>query len=67
VQNNGAVTFGIYDGSARTITSPNPTNDGQWHHVVGTFSPGTMKFYLAGAIYPTALDASEVQTHFNAK
>jgi Concanavalin A-like lectin/glucanases superfamily len=111
VQNNGAVTFGIYDGSARTITSPNPTNDGQWHHVVGTFSPGTMKFYLDGAqvgtlsvanaenhtgfwrigndnlggwpnqpsdsgltgtldevaIYPTALDASEVQTHFNAK
>jgi hypothetical protein len=111
LQNDGAVTFGIWDGSARTITSPNPTNDGQWHHVVGTFSPGTMKFYLDGAlvgtqsvanaesytgfwrigndnltawpnqpsdyglagtidevaIYPTALDGSQVQTHFNAR
>jgi hypothetical protein len=105
------VTFGIWDGSARTISSAPGTNDGQWHHVVGTFSPGSMKFYLDGAlqgtqsvtaaepytgywrigadnlggwpngpasagingtldevaIYPVALDAGQVQTHFDAR
>ncbi|WP_344210883.1 LamG domain-containing protein [Kribbella sancticallisti] len=111
LQNDGRVTFGVYDGSTRTISSAPGTNDGQWHHVVGTFSPGSMKFYLDGvllgtqsvtaaeaytgywrigadnlnawpnqptnagidgtldevAVYPTALDASQVQTHFDAR
>jgi hypothetical protein len=111
VRNDGRVTFGIYDGSTRTITSPDPTNDGQWHHVVGTYSPGTMSFYLDGAlvdtqsvanaehytgywrlgndnlnawpnqpsgsgltgtldevaVYPTALTADQVETHFTAR
>ncbi len=53
LQNNGAVTFGVYDGSTRVISSAAGTNDGQWHHVVGTFSPGSMKFYLDGVLQGT--------------
>ena len=111
LQNDGAVTFGIYDGSTRTVSSAPGTNDGAWHHVVGTFAPGSMKFYLDGvllgtqsvnnaeaytgywrigddnlnawpnqpassgvagtidevAIYPSALSADQVQTHFDAR
>ncbi|MFC5263588.1 LamG domain-containing protein [Kribbella qitaiheensis] len=111
LQNDGSVTFGIYDGSTRTISSAPGTNDGDWHHVVGTFAPGSMKFYLDGvlqgtqsvnnaegytgywrigndnlnawpnqpassglagtidevAIYPAALSADQVQTHFDAR
>jgi hypothetical protein len=111
LQNDGTVTFGLYDGSTRTISSAPGTNDGQWHHVVGTFSPGSQKFYLDGAllgtqntaaaegytgywrigadnlggwpngpsnagingtvdevaVYPVALDADQVQTHFEAR
>jgi hypothetical protein len=50
LQNDGAVAFGIYDGSTRVISSAAGTNDGQWHHVVGTFSPGSMKLYLDGTL-----------------
>ncbi|MDX6258734.1 MAG: hypothetical protein QOH84_422 [Kribbellaceae bacterium] len=111
LQNDGTVTFGLYDGSTRTISSAPGTNDGQWHHVVGTFSPGSQKFYLDGvlqgtqntaaaegytgywrigadnlggwpngpsdagingsvdevAVYPVALDADQVVTHYDAR
>ncbi|MGC4942197.1 LamG-like jellyroll fold domain-containing protein [Kribbella sp. DT2] len=53
LQNNGVVTFGVYDGSTRVINSAAATNDGQWHHVVGTFAPGEMKFYLDGVLQGT--------------
>jgi hypothetical protein len=89
----------------------NATNDGQWHHVVGTYDGTSMKFYLdgvlvgteavvnaehytgywrvgndnlngwpgqpsdhglvrngrRGGVYPTALTAGQVQTHYTAR
>jgi hypothetical protein len=54
------VTFGIFDGSTRTITSAVGKNNGQWHHVVGTFEPGSMKLYLDGALIGTQAVAGAV-------
>jgi hypothetical protein len=35
MRNDGRVVFGANPGAIRTVTSPAPLNDGQWHHVVG--------------------------------
>ncbi len=45
---SGQVTFGVYPGTARTITSSSGYNNGQWHHVVGTLGPNGMTLYLDG-------------------
>ncbi|WP_343043696.1 LamG domain-containing protein [Rathayibacter agropyri] len=36
---DGHLVFGVYDGEAVTITSPQAVDDGAWHHVVSTLSP----------------------------
>ncbi len=107
--NAGKLIFGVYPGTARTVTSSKSYNDGQWHHVVATLSSAGMVLYVDGqkvgsrtdttfgqayvgywrvggdnlggwtsapssayfngtiddvAIYPTALSASTVRTHY---
>jgi PKD repeat protein len=44
----GHVSFGVYPGSSRIITSPTALNDGQWHQVVGTLSSAGQSFYVDG-------------------
>jgi PKD repeat protein len=44
----GYVTFGIYPGTERKLASATPLNDGQWHQVVGTLSPGGMQLFVDG-------------------
>ncbi|MEO3403141.1 LamG-like jellyroll fold domain-containing protein [Mucilaginibacter sp. CAU 1740] len=47
--NSGQLIFGVYNGGARTITSPSttPYNDGNWHHVVVTLgSTSGMVMYV---------------------
>ena len=46
--NNGRIYFGVYPGSAVTITSPGSYNDGLWHHVVATQGPDGMHLYVDG-------------------
>ena len=47
---DGRLVFGIYNNGVQSITSPNPVNDGAWHHVVSTLSPtGGMTLWLDGA------------------
>jgi hypothetical protein len=47
--NGGMVTFGTNpSGSAQTISSPGPLNDGVWHHLVATLSPTGMVLYVDG-------------------
>ncbi|TWD83298.1 beta-propeller uncharacterized protein DUF5122 [Kribbella amoyensis] len=48
MRSNGAITFGVNDGSQRTLTSASGKNDSQWHHVAGTYDNGTMKLYVDG-------------------
>ncbi|MFJ7203472.1 DNRLRE domain-containing protein [Streptomyces sp. NPDC098789] len=49
--NDGRLTFGVYTGATRTITTGGAAryNDDQWHHVVATQGAGGMVLYVDGA------------------
>jgi len=51
--NSGRLIFGVYDGAARTVISPNTYNDGQWHHVVATQDSAGMRMYIDGVLQGT--------------
>ena len=45
----GHVFFGVYTGSARTVSSPKSYNDGVWHHIVASLSnTAGMTLYVDG-------------------
>ncbi|MFK0010376.1 DNRLRE domain-containing protein [Streptomyces sp. NPDC091027] len=48
--NTGRLVFGVYNGSARTVTTGlfDTYNDNKWHHVVGTQGPGGITLYVDG-------------------
>ncbi|MEV7404423.1 LamG domain-containing protein [Streptomyces sp. NPDC091267] len=48
--NNGRLSFGVYDGNTRTVTTPAAYNDGAWHHVVATQGTGGMALYVDGQL-----------------
>jgi len=48
MRNDGHVNFGVYDGQHRVVTSSAPLNDGAWHHLVGSFAPGSMELFVDG-------------------
>ncbi|MFI1533063.1 LamG-like jellyroll fold domain-containing protein [Streptomyces anandii] len=48
MRNDGRLVFGVWTGTARTITSPAAYNDGAWHHVVATQGPSGMAMYVDG-------------------
>ncbi|MCR2823961.1 LamG-like jellyroll fold domain-containing protein [Microbacterium sp. zg.Y909] len=48
MHNDGRISFGVYTGGATTISSPQPLNDGQWHHVVATQGASGMALYVDG-------------------
>ncbi|MBI5161880.1 MAG: PKD domain-containing protein, partial [Micrococcales bacterium] len=51
MQDNGQVTFGVYNGTTNTVTSPTALNDGQWHQVVATLSPTEgLRLYVDGQL-----------------
>ncbi|MEV6284928.1 LamG-like jellyroll fold domain-containing protein [Kribbella sp. NPDC051770] len=50
MRSNGAITFGVNDGSRRTLTSSSNKNNSQWHHVVGTYDNGDMRLYVDGVL-----------------
>ncbi|HZX08897.1 LamG-like jellyroll fold domain-containing protein [Kribbella sp.] len=54
MRTNGAIVFGVNDGGQRTLTSALGKNDGNWHHVVGTYDNGAMKLYVDGALSGSA-------------
>lgn len=49
LQNDGRLTFGVYAGARRTVTSPAAYNDGQWHQVVATLGSGGMQLFVDGS------------------
>ncbi|MDO8121480.1 PKD domain-containing protein, partial [Isoptericola sp. b490] len=63
MQANGAVTFGVWLGSAYTVSSAPGYNDGQWHHVVGTVGPGGEAMYLDGVRVGLRTDATGAQVY----
>ncbi|MEC5190380.1 MULTISPECIES: PKD domain-containing protein [unclassified Arthrobacter] len=48
MQNDGKVVFGVWTGSATTVTSGAALNDGKWHHVVATMVPGRSELFVDG-------------------
>ena len=56
MQNDGRLTFGVYPGGVRTITSSASYNDGRWHHVVATQSTEGISLFVDGQLI--AHDAS---------
>ncbi len=48
--NDGRVRFGVYTGSAQTITTSGSLNDGKWHHVVAAQDAAGMRLYVDGAL-----------------
>jgi hypothetical protein len=59
MRNDGRLTFGVYNGTPATVTSPAAYDDGNWHLVTATFSPTTgMRLYVDGALVGTAAATS---------
>ena len=51
MRTDGTLSFGVYNGGYFTVTSPKAYNDGAWHMVTSSFSPGTgMRLYVDGAL-----------------
>ncbi|WP_230116010.1 PKD domain-containing protein, partial [Microbacterium foliorum] len=61
--NNGRLTYGVYPGSTKTVTTTGSYNDNKWHHVVSTLSPGGMVLYVDGKV--VAQDTSVVSAQDN--
>ncbi|MFQ1004124.1 LamG-like jellyroll fold domain-containing protein [Modestobacter sp. SSW1-42] len=65
--NAGRLTFGVYDGTPQTITTPGSYNDGRWHQVTATFSPWTgARLYVDGKRVATnaSMNAAEAVSGF---
>ncbi|MFE1646131.1 PKD domain-containing protein, partial [Microbacterium sp. P01] len=59
----GRVTFGVFPGVARTISTSTGFNNGQWHYVVGTLSSAGMTMYVDGTRVGTRADTTSAQTY----
>uniref|UniRef100_UPI00130068BB CBM96 family carbohydrate-binding protein n=1 Tax=Homoserinimonas sp. OAct 916 TaxID=2211450 RepID=UPI00130068BB len=46
----GSLKFGVYTGSAVTLTAPGDYSDGTWHHVLGSQDASGMKLYVDGVL-----------------
>ncbi len=63
MSDDGRVTFGVYTGSVRTLTTAGPLNDGQWHHVVGTLGPAGMELFVDGQRAGRRTDTTSAQPY----
>ncbi|MEU0783851.1 LamG-like jellyroll fold domain-containing protein, partial [Streptomyces sp. NPDC006173] len=58
MRNDGRLVFGVWTGSARTITSSNGYNDGSWHHVVASQGSSGMALYVDGSQVGTLAESN---------
>ena len=61
MQNNGKLTFGVYPGSVKTVTSANSYNNNQWHHVVAQLSSAGMQLYVDGQLVGSDASVTSAQ------
>lgn len=50
MRDDGTLSFGIFNGSAYSITTSRAYNDGSWHHVVASLGSAGMRLYVDGAL-----------------
>ncbi|TDN90830.1 LamG domain-containing protein [Microbacterium sp. BK668] len=60
---NGKITFGVWIGSAATVTSPSAYNDGQWHHVTAGESENGLVLYIDGVRVGQRSDVTTAQPY----
>ncbi|HEY3438539.1 MAG TPA: LamG-like jellyroll fold domain-containing protein [Actinotalea sp.] len=60
---SGQVTFGVYPGGVRTVTSGAAYNDGQWHQAVASLSGDGMKLYVDGKRVAQRSDTTSAQPY----
>lgn len=63
MENDGKVTFGLYPGGIRTISSPAGLNDGQWHQVVATLGSQGMQLFVDGLAVAQRSDVTTGQDY----
>src|SRR5699024_4278160 len=63
LDSDGQITFGVYPGAARTVSSDSGYNDGSWHHVVGTLGPDGMALYVDGNRVGESADTVSAQDY----
>lgn len=61
IDSGGRLTFGVNDGSRKTLRSPARVNNGAWHHVVGTLGPDGMQLFVDGVLVANRTDATRGQ------
>ncbi|MET0694427.1 MAG: LamG-like jellyroll fold domain-containing protein [Propionibacteriaceae bacterium] len=63
LSNAGRVYFGVRPGAVRTVNSTATFNNGQWHHVVATLSPQSMRLYVDGQLVGSRTDVMNAQIY----
>jgi PKD repeat protein len=63
MQNNGKLTFGVYPGQVKAVSSTDSYNNNQWHHVVAQLSDAGMQMYVDGALVATDVSVTSAQTY----
>ncbi len=64
MDNLGRIWFGVRSGSAKTINTTTPYNNGKWHHVVATLGSGGMALYVDGARVAQRTDVTSATQAF---
>ena len=60
---NGKVTFGVYPGAERVVTSDKAYNDGAWHHVAASLGKDGMALYVDGKLVGSRTDTTSAQVY----
>jgi PKD repeat protein len=63
LDNSGRVTFGVYPGATRTVTSGTGFNDNQWHHVVASLSSKGQVLWVDGVKIGERTDTTSAQDY----
>lgn len=63
LDNSGRVTFGVYTGATKTVTSGTGFNDNKWHHVVASLSAAGQVLYVDGVKIGERTDATSAQDY----
>ncbi|MEW1957297.1 PKD domain-containing protein [Kineococcus sp. NPDC059986] len=53
MRDDGRLTWGVYPGAFRTVTSAASYNDGQWHHVVASLGAPGLQLFVDGSLVAT--------------
>ncbi|MFT4050786.1 MAG: PKD domain-containing protein [Microbacterium sp.] len=60
--NGGLLVFGVYPGSAKTISSTTAYNDNAWHHAVATEGTDGIKLYVDGELVASDSTVTSAQS-----